>query len=193
VRTKVIATNQTCNLACTFCTFRRPEDDPKAVSHAAMKARVAQEVGGDLAELVISGGEPGLRRDLAVLIRQAKSEGAKSVVLETNGTLIDEGRATALRDAGLDVARVHVPAMGPLLAVIAREESAPLALERGLHAIAAAGVALDIAIPIVRSNLASVASIPTTLAPYPVRKIWLRVPVETARFRTTKRRPRFSR
>jgi MoaA/NifB/PqqE/SkfB family radical SAM enzyme len=183
VRTQAVVSNQTCNLACTFCTIRRPEEDAAFVAHAAVKARIEQATTGGVEELVITGGEPTMRRDLAVLVRHAKQTGARSVVLETNATLLDEARTRGLREAGLDVARVHVPALGPALADITREPSAPAALERGLRAIVDAGIALDVAIPIVRANRARVGSIPAELAAVVgdrIRTIVLRVPIETA-------------
>ena len=52
------------------------------------------------AEIVLTGGEPTLRSDIADLVRRAARDGAR-VVLETNGALIDAARAHALAAAGL--------------------------------------------------------------------------------------------
>ncbi len=163
MRTKAVSLHQTCNQACTFCTLRRPHDDPAQVAHDAVKARIAETIGDGVEELVLTGGEPTMRRDLVVLVRHARACGARTIVLETNATLLDVKRVAALRDAGVDRVRVHVPALGPALARITRDETAEPALDRGLRALAAAGLPIDVAIPIVRGNLDQVAAIPAGL------------------------------
>ncbi|MGZ3477482.1 MAG: radical SAM protein, partial [Polyangiales bacterium] len=171
MRTRSVLTNHTCNHACTFCTIRRPADDPAEISHAAVKQRITEA--GAVEELVITGGEPTMRRDLAALVKHARASGARSIVLETNASLLDPPRVAALREAGVDVVRVHVPGFGETLAHITRDDDAPAALERGLAALE--GMKLEVAIPIVRSNVDSVAQIPERL-PRSVRTILVRVP-----------------
>lgn len=179
MRTRSIALNYTCNHACTFCTIRRAEDDPAAIAHAVVRRQIAEA--GDVRELILSGGEPTLRRDLVKLVASAR---ASSVVLETNGTLLDGTRVAELAQAGVSAMRVHVPALGPALAAITRDDDAPSDLERGLRAIVAQRMTLDVATPIVRSNVAIVAQLPAQLiallGPSAIRTMFVHVPTHAA-------------
>jgi len=57
--------------------------------------------------LILTGGEPLLRKDIDIVIEHAATSGVRAA-LATNGTLIDEKRAKKLRDAGLTIASVSI-------------------------------------------------------------------------------------
>src|SRR5262245_44874129 len=107
MRTESIATNLTCNQNCTYCNSRRPVDDPAQTSAAAVQARIERAARNGAKEILLGGGEPTLRRDLAALIALARRLGL-DVTLETNATLIDSTRAARWRAAGLARARVNL-------------------------------------------------------------------------------------
>lgn len=174
MRVARVLTNETCNLACPFCDARRPRERPEFVAAAAVRARVDLALASGAEAVVLSGGEPTLRRDLPALIRHAR-RGAE-VVLETNAALITAGSARDLAAAGLARARVLVPA--PEADAITRDPGASVAALAGMRALAAAGVALEVAVPIVRANLDAVAEIPGWLraAALPVAAIVAVVP-----------------
>src|SRR5262245_5219006 len=111
MRVQRVITNETCNQNCWFCNARRPAERAEFVAKPAVRQRIDAARAGGPREIVLTGGEPTLRSDLADLVRRAAAGGA-SVVLETNGALIDEARARALREAGLDTARVQLVAWG---------------------------------------------------------------------------------
>lgn len=69
-----------------------------------------QRVGVDRVRL--TGGEPLLRRDLPVLVKQLKALGLKEVALTTNGSLLEAHQA-ALFEAGLDRVTVSLDAVDP--------------------------------------------------------------------------------
>src|SRR4051812_1241853 len=100
MRTASVATNLTCNQNCTYCTARQPSEDPAFVRGAAVRARLKEAVDAGAREIVLTGGEPTLRNDLAAIIAQAKTLGV-SVVLETNATTVDVARATEWKEGGL--------------------------------------------------------------------------------------------
>ncbi len=92
-----------CNLACGHCyidALRRRRGFPDELDTADAGRLIAQVAAlAPGAMLVLSGGEPMLRRDLGALVKQAAESGLAPVI-GTNGTLLNERRAKQLRDAG---------------------------------------------------------------------------------------------
>jgi MoaA/NifB/PqqE/SkfB family radical SAM enzyme len=87
-----------CNLKCSMCSI-----------HSASKAELSKEVIFDLLrqasdmgikEVVLTGGEPLLRRDLFEICDDCKSKQLRAIVT-TNGTLIDDALAQAIVSSGL--------------------------------------------------------------------------------------------
>ncbi|MCA9688241.1 MAG: radical SAM protein, partial [Myxococcales bacterium] len=142
MRVARVYTNATCNQCCGFCHTRRSHEDRRLVAPAAVRARIDADVtaGG---ELVLTGGEPTMRRDLPALVAHGKRRGATRVILETNAALITPALARALATAGLDLARVHLPAWGERCDAITRDPGGFVATLRGARALADAGVARD--------------------------------------------------
>ncbi len=154
-----VITNETCNQNCWFCNARRPAEDREFVSRAAVRQRIAQAEAAQPREIVLTGGEPTLRSDLADLVRRAAA-GSARVVLETNAARLDEPRAQELATAGLAIARVQLVAWGDEADAISREPGGFAAALRGIHALAAAGVRIEVTTPVVRRNLGLVAAMP---------------------------------
>lgn len=116
----LIALNLTerCNLACAHCYL-----DAKVLKEGAVDElgtdelkRVLSEIAevGPEAMVVLTGGEPMLRRDLPELARHASGLGLM-VVVGTNGMLLREDRILELQDAGVagvgisvEIGRAHV-------------------------------------------------------------------------------------
>ncbi len=179
MRVQRIVTNETCNQNCWFCDARRPTEDPEFIARPAVRKRIAQACEGQAAEVILTGGEPAMRSDLADLVRRAGSGGAR-VVLETNAALIDVGRANALAEAGLDMARVALVAWGAENAdPITRDPGGFDAAIRGMRALAEAGVRIEVTTPIVCRNLGLVAEIPGALVEAGLAVEWLVLIVPT--------------
>ncbi len=180
MRVARVLSNETCNYNCTFCNVRRPTERPDFVPSRAVLGRVARALGDGAEEVVLTGGEPGLRRDLAALVRISKRAGAKTVVLETNAALIDAKVAGELSAVGLSLARVHLPAWGEAFDRVVQEEGAFEAALRGLRALANAGIPLEASVPVVRANSGHVESIPdrVTEAKLPITAFVVMVPTD---------------
>ncbi|MGQ9366670.1 heme d1 biosynthesis radical SAM protein NirJ [Azospirillum sp. ST 5-10] len=91
-----------CNLTCLHCySFSADHDFPGELT-TDEAFRVLDDLHGcGVRVLILSGGEPMLRRDLPDVARRAKAMGFY-VGLSTNGTLIDERRVAAVAEVGYD-------------------------------------------------------------------------------------------
>ncbi|MBL8916394.1 MAG: radical SAM protein [Archangium sp.] len=96
-----IRLNETCNLRCAYCNERRDAETPSFVAAGAVKARIDEALKSGAKELVLTGGEPTLRKDLQQIINYVADAGVR-VVLETNAT-------QDVSVARVSVVRVHVP------------------------------------------------------------------------------------
>jgi MoaA/NifB/PqqE/SkfB family radical SAM enzyme len=171
MRVARVLTNETCNQNCSFCHARRPREERGFVTRA--RDRIS-EAAAD--EIVLTGGEPTMRRDLAALIAHARASGAARVALETNAALIDGPMARAFREAGLDRALVHLPRFGPELDELTRDPGGFEATLRGARALADAGVSIEASAPVVRSTARFVAELPAAVAAHGFAALELGVP-----------------
>lgn len=177
-----LITNETCNQGCEFCHRRRPSERREFVVQDAVQARIHAAVDADV--LVITGGEPTLRRDLADIVslcRDARGSSVRSIELETNATLLNAERVKALKRAGLDLVRVHLPAWGDEADALTRD---PGGFERacaGIESIIASGLQLEISAPIVATNRETLHLLPERLAGmgWPVEALVLNIPQES--------------
>jgi molybdenum cofactor biosynthesis enzyme MoaA len=182
VKVARVVTNETCNQACAFCVARRPSERASVAAAEAVLARIDAAARAGAREIVLTGGEPTLRRDLPVLVGRAKRGigDAPTVVLETNGALIDPPRARTLARAGLDRARVHLPAWGEACDAITRDEGGFERARLGIAALVEAGIAVESAAPVVRATADRLPALPRALVASAVaaRALVLGVPVE---------------
>jgi radical SAM protein with 4Fe4S-binding SPASM domain len=120
---KVISWNITrrCNLLCSHCylpaTFR--SRDPQAVNPSCeLSTEKAFQVIDQIADvnpevmLILSGGEPLLRKDIFDLAGHASDRGMM-VVLGTNGTLIDHETAVRLKQSGVAGVSISLDSTNP--------------------------------------------------------------------------------
>ncbi|MBI4195731.1 MAG: radical SAM protein [Betaproteobacteria bacterium] len=135
-----------CNLACRHCYLdavqrgRTSCDELNTSQARRVLAQVAELAPG--AMLVLTGGEPLLRRDLTTLVRQAAAQGLAPVI-GTNGTLLDERRAQTLKDAGAAGVGVSLDSADPAFHDTLRGvRGAWRAAMRGAAAARRAGAAL---------------------------------------------------
>ncbi|MEM6962229.1 MAG: radical SAM protein [Myxococcota bacterium] len=172
-----VYTNRTCNQNCGFCNRRSPREKPEFVRPRAVRERID---GAADACVVLTGGEPTLRRDLVDMVAYACGTQGRSVHLETNATLIDAHYARRLAEAGLSLARVHLPAWGEDADRITNDPGGFRAALAGLHALADAGVRLEVSTPLVSKNASLVMDMPQQLSGLPVETWVVGIPFEAS-------------
>lgn len=164
MRTALVYTHFRCNQNCTYCTARRAKDDLEFIRRSAVEARITSAVERGATELVLTGGEPTLRGDLAALIAHARARGAELVTLETNATVVDARLAAGLAAAGLGLVRVNVAAAAAEVCdALARDPGGFHRTLRGARAFIDAAVPVEIATAVVRSSLPGLAALPQAL------------------------------
>jgi len=105
-----ISVTDRCNIRCFYCmpeTVKfQPREQILSFEEIERFVRVAATLG--VRKLRVTGGEPLVRKDLAVLIRKlAAIEGIEDLALTTNGVLLAD-QAQSLYDAGLRRINVHL-------------------------------------------------------------------------------------
>lgn len=106
--TAMLGLTYRCQCRCVHCGAAGYPKRPEAELAEEEVLRLLGELARLGAEGVyFFGGEPLLVPALARYVRRAKEVGL-STALDTNGLLLDEERARALKDAGLDVVRVSI-------------------------------------------------------------------------------------
>jgi MoaA/NifB/PqqE/SkfB family radical SAM enzyme len=133
------------------------------VTTAAVAGRILAAARAGCEELILTGGEPTLRRDLPRLVAYARARGVSRVVLETNAALITLAVARALAVAGLGLARVHAPAWGDRCDELTRDHGGFKSMLNGARALAEVGVSLELATPVITANLDEIARMPAKI------------------------------
>ncbi len=164
MRSERVFTNMTCSQACTYCTSRAGSEVRAFVLPAAVRGRIDQAIAAGAEEVVLTGGEPSLRRDVAALVKYARDKGAKTVVLETNATSIDPETARSLAEAGLSIARVNLSGPDARLDTVTRDPGGFERAARGIGALREAGIRLDFTCAVVASTKGWAAEIPAAIA-----------------------------
>jgi cyclic pyranopterin phosphate synthase len=111
-----ISVTDRCNIRCVYCMPENPLFLPReqilSFEEIERFVRVVVPLGID--KLRLTGGEPLVRRDLAILVKKlAAIPGIKDIGLTTNGILLAE-RAQSLWDSGLRRINVSLDTMDPV-------------------------------------------------------------------------------
>ncbi|QLH83065.1 TIGR04347 family pseudo-SAM/SPASM protein [Halosimplex pelagicum] len=141
-----------CNLYCDHC-YAAAETEP---APGEMTTAEGKQFLDELAEfgapvVLFSGGEPLAREDLVELVDHASDAGLRPV-LSTNGTLLTEERAAALRDAGLQYVGVSVDGMPERNDAFRGQEGAFERALEGIEASQSAGLKTGLRYTITRHN-----------------------------------------
>ncbi|HEX6492976.1 MAG TPA: GTP 3',8-cyclase MoaA, partial [Candidatus Dormibacteraeota bacterium] len=142
-----VSVTDRCNFRCTYCMPRGvygrdfkflPRPELLSFEEISRIVRVAAGLGGRKVRL--TGGEPLLRRDLPVLVRQiAAIDEIEDIALTTNGVLLARN-AAALRDAGLRRVTVSLDSLDDAVFQAMNDAGVPVArVVEGIDAAIAAG------------------------------------------------------
>jgi len=183
MRSEDVVTNFTCNQACRFCHARRPVDSVAFTATRAVVDRIKDALRRGGERIVLTGGEPTLRKDLPQLIVSARRLGAREVWLETNAALLDDARVVALCEAGLDAVRVHMSGFETSLDCTTRDPGGFEASRRGLDRLLATELPVDLVSVLSASSLPDVRVMPAAVAAFlaerrMIRCWWLLVPTD---------------
>ncbi len=112
-----ISVTNNCNLSCRHCyrDVRKAFDDEFSTAELITLLHQVRDLAADLdrePNVVFSGGEPLSRPDLGLLVRVARSLGIETHV-NTNGTLVTEELAAALREWGILAVQVSLDGPTP--------------------------------------------------------------------------------
>lgn len=183
-----VETNRSCSLRCGHCPCSTRED-PDVVRRAPQAIAAALRTNPRI--LVLGGGEPLRRGDLERLVAFAKRAHAaehgaaelgprepRRVILETTAQGLTRARARALAAAGLDRVRVRLPGWGAVYEQITGVSGSFASALAGLHAAAMVGLRLELEVPVLRANLATLAELPSQLRErgLELATLWLRLP-----------------
>jgi putative heme d1 biosynthesis radical SAM protein NirJ2 len=107
-------TTKACNLKCEHCYRDAGEKDPNELTTQEGKDLLVEIAKAGFKIVILSGGEPLLRKDIFQLIAHAKSLGLRPV-LGSNGTLITREVARNLKQAGLSRAGISLDSVHPAI------------------------------------------------------------------------------
>ncbi|HET7838527.1 MAG TPA: radical SAM/SPASM family putative metalloenzyme maturase, partial [Rectinemataceae bacterium] len=158
----IVETSSRCNLECIMCV-KRSQQAPEGELDLALFRRLAPAF-PRLESLVLNGiGEPLLHPGLESMVALARSSMPASarIGFQSNGSLMDQARARALIEAGLDTACISADAVTPRLfasirrgARLSSAESAIAILDAARRDARASGFRLGLEFVAMRSNLA---------------------------------------
>ncbi len=113
----VISWNVTanCNLKCVHCYINAGEKETiNELSTDAAKMLIHQIAEVSKPLLILSGGEPLLRKDIFELVRYGTDRGLK-MAMGSNGVLLDDAVARNLKNAGITTVSISLDSSGPML------------------------------------------------------------------------------
>jgi len=157
----VVVWNSTnrCNLKCVHCYAKANQDlDPKELDTAEAKAMIDDLAQYGAPVLLMSGGEPMVRKDAIELISYARDKGMRPV-LSTNGTLIDRVVAQELKDAGATYAGISLDGLQPVNDQFRGVQGAYRKALDGIHACMDVGLKVGLRFTINKMNFSELPGI----------------------------------
>jgi heme d1 biosynthesis radical SAM protein NirJ len=143
-----------CNLSCRHCyAFSADIDFPGELSTEEALAVLDDLAGCGVPALILSGGEPLLRRDLFTLTARARALGL-FVALSTNGTLIDAAAADAIAAAGYGYVGISLDGIGAVHDAFRGRDGAFAASWRAIELLMARGVRVGVRFTLNADNAA---------------------------------------
>jgi heme d1 biosynthesis radical SAM protein NirJ len=144
-----------CNLVCKHCySISGNVDFPGELSTAEVFRVMDDLKSFRVPVLILSGGEPLMRRDIFAISARAKAMGFY-VGLSTNGTLIDAALADRIRDTGYDYVGISLDGIGATHDRFRRKDGAYDAALAGLRHLRDRGVRAGVRFTMTADNAAA--------------------------------------
>jgi heme d1 biosynthesis radical SAM protein NirJ len=141
-----------CNLNCKHCYSLSADVDFSGELSTAEAFAVLDDLKGmGVPALILSGGEPLLRRDLFAIGRRAKELGFY-VGLSTNGTLIGKDNIEAIAEVGFDYVGISLDGIGSVHDAFRRRPGAFAASMNGIRLCHARGIQIGIRFTLTEDN-----------------------------------------
>ncbi len=144
-----------CNLNCVHCySLSADVDFPGELSTEEVFAVMDDLKAFGVPVLILSGGEPLLRRDIFDISRRAKDLGFY-VGLSSNGTLIDRAMSERIAGIGYDYVGVSLDGIGTVHDAFRRQEGAYAAALDGMRLCRERGIKVGLRFTMTERNVAS--------------------------------------
>jgi len=145
---------RTCNLRCVHCySDSHAQKYPGELTTAQAKTNINDLAAYGIPALLFSGGEPFARPDVLELMEYAAQKGLR-VTASTNGTLIDETIAAAVKRIGLTYVGISLDGIGPTNDLFRGKDGAFDAAVRGMRNCHAVGQKVGLRLTLTRRNCA---------------------------------------
>jgi heme d1 biosynthesis radical SAM protein NirJ len=162
-----------CNLTCRHCySISGDVDFPGELSTDEVFRVMDDLEAAGVRVLILSGGEPLMRRDIFEISRRAKQKGFY-VGLSSNGTLIDRDNAGTIADIGYDYVGISLDGLRETHDRFRRREGAFDASLEGLRACRDRGIKVGMRFTITRDNAAELPALLTLMEEERVDKFYL--------------------
>ena len=143
-----------CNLTCKHCySISGDVDFPGELTTAQVFGVMDDLKAFRVPVLILSGGEPLMRRDIFEVSTRAKAMGFY-VGLSSNGTLVDAERANRIRDIGYDYVGVSLDGIGATHDRFRRKQGSYAAALDGLRRLRDRGVKVGVRFTMTEDNVA---------------------------------------
>ena len=142
-----------CNLACSHCYAA--EGGGGELSTDEAMAVVDDLAAFGVPVVLFSGGEPFMRPDVMSLAASAKEKGMR-VTFSTNGTLIDDGLADALRDLGVSYVGISLDGTEAVHDAFRRRKGAYREAVAAIRRLLERGVKVGLRVTMTRDNVACI-------------------------------------
>ncbi len=162
-----------CNLSCLHCySFSADHDFPGELTTDEVFRVLDDLKAAGVSVLILSGGEPLMRPDLADIARRAKELGFY-VGLSSNGTLIDESRIGAIAATGYDYVGVSLDGLAPTHDRFRRRTGAFGEALRGIRLCRDAGLRVGLRLTLTEQTAADLPALLTLMDEERIDKFYL--------------------
>ncbi|KPK98810.1 MAG: hypothetical protein AMJ95_02385 [Omnitrophica WOR_2 bacterium SM23_72] len=143
----LIDTNYDCNQNCNFCYAHANERKEANPTIAEIIDQVENFRG---IRIMLSGGEPTLREDLPIIIREIKKRKFIVTILSNGKKLVDKSYVNKLKKAGLDNVQLQLDSLDDSHCEFIRNEKLTDLKIKVVHNLKEAKISIDLFVPLIK-------------------------------------------